>query len=109
MEEGINIISPGSIGDQESSVTLDIKIERHERTALLDTGARPSVIDIVTLEQLGLVEKLVRSPDQVFGLCKSPVDVKGYVDVEIQIANGASVVVTLLEVLIMCIEKLNTS
>ena len=74
MEEGINI-SQGSIRDQESSV-----------------------IDMGTLEQLGLVERLVWSPDQVFGLCKSPVDVKGYVDVEIQIANGASVVVTRLKV-----------
>ena len=51
MEEGINGISPGSIRDQESSVMLDIKIEGHERTALLDTGARPSVIDMGTLEQ----------------------------------------------------------
>ena len=77
--------------DQENSVTLDVKIGGHRMVALLDTGARPSVINIGTLEQTGLVERLIRVPDQVYGLCKSPVAVRGYIDVEVQITNGTAV------------------
>ena len=91
-DEKINVVAQSSIGDQENSVTLDIKIEGLEMAALLDTGARPSVINIVTLEQIGLAGRLIRLPEQIYGLCKLPVGVKGYVNVEIQIHNGAPVV-----------------
>lgn len=60
--------------------------------ALLDTGARPSVIDMATLEQIGLAGRLIRLPEQVYGLCKSPVGVKGYIHVEIQMDKGDPVV-----------------
>ena len=81
-DERINAVTGNSLECQEGSVTLEIRIEGEKKAALLDTGARPSVIDIRTLVELGLEGKLVELPDQ-FGLCKSPVEVKGYVDVRI--------------------------
>ena len=91
-EETINAVTGNTFGDREGSVTLEIMIEGNKKAALLDTGARPSIIDIRTLAQLGLEDKLVKSPDQVFGLCMSPVEVRGYVDVEIQVADETPVV-----------------
>ena len=91
-DERINAVTGNSLEYQEGSVTLEIRIEGKKKVPLLDTGARPSVIDIRTLAELGLEDKLVELPDQVFGLCKSLVEVKGHVDVEIQVAEEIPVV-----------------
>ena len=59
-EETINAVTGNTFGDREGSVTLEIMIEGNKKAALLDTGARPSIIDIRTLAQLGLEDKLVK-------------------------------------------------
>ena len=75
------------VADQEEAVTVEVKIGQHKIAAMLDTGARPSVIDIGTVRQLGLEERLVRAACQVYGLCNNPVMVCGYIDVSIEVGT----------------------
>ena len=55
--------------------------------ALLDTGAKVSVMDIGTMRELKLGHRLVSSQGQAFGVCNLPVRVIGYVDTSIKIIN----------------------
>ena len=52
---------------------------------ILDTGARPSVIDTHTLDSLGLRERLVPKESTVYGLCETPVLVQGFVNVSVEV------------------------
>ena len=54
---------------------------------MLDTGAKPSVMDIGTVRQFELEEMLVAAPNQVYCLCNNPVMVCGYADVSIQVGT----------------------
>ena len=54
---------------------------------MLDTGAKPCVIDRNTLAELKLGSELVRAPSEVYGPFSSPVQVLGYVDTLIQVGN----------------------
>ena len=58
--------------------------------ALLDTGAKVSVMDVGTMRELKLEHKLMPSRGQVFGVCNIPVRVIGYVDAPIKITNESS-------------------
>ena len=58
---------------------------------MLDTGAKPSVIDRNTLGELNLEKQLVKAPGKVYGLCNSPVRVLGYVDALIQVGDETPV------------------
>ena len=58
---------------------------------MLDTGARPSVIDRYTLQNLGLDKQMREDPSKVFGLCEAPVEVIGFVDVEVCVGTRAPV------------------
>ena len=73
------------VSNHEEAVTVEVKIGTHAVEAVLDTGARPSVIDIGTVRQLELEDRLVVAPSRVYGLCNNPVKVCGYLDVAIQI------------------------
>ena len=73
--------------DQEEAVTIEVRIGQHKIAAMLDTGAKPSVMDIGTVRQLELEEMLVAAPSQVNGLCNNPVMVCGYADVSIQVGT----------------------
>ena len=64
-----------SLGDDEASVTIELKVNGHTVAAILDTGAKPSVVDTQTIQRLGLENLVVPAKSQVYGLCNSPVKV----------------------------------
>ena len=76
----------------EESVTIRVGIGSQDVAAMLDTGAKPSVMDIDTAGQLQLAGSIVPSTSKVYGLCDNPVRVRGYVDAHIRIGNYESVV-----------------
>ena len=73
------------VNTYEETVTLQVKLGSKEIIAMLDTVAKPSLIDRNALSELNLQGQLVRAPNEVYGLCNSPVRVLGYVDVKIQV------------------------
>ena len=75
----------------ETSVMLDVMVEGNPGVALLDTGAKPSVIDAITLREFGLAHRERKNGSQVFGLGRSAVAVSGQVEVEIDIGNDQRV------------------
>ena len=82
-------------GDEEA-VTVEVYIGPHKVEAMLDTGARPSVIDINTARRLDL--PIIPAARRVYGLCNNPVRVSGYVDAMVQV-GGMSPVMERVEVL----------
>ena len=66
-------------------------VEGNPGVALLDTGAKPSVIDAITLREFGLAHRERKKRSQVFGLGRSAVAVSGQVEVEIDIGNDQRV------------------
>ena len=52
------------MSNHEEAVTVELKIGTHAVEAVLDTGARPSVIDIGTVRQLELEDRLVAAPSR---------------------------------------------
>ena len=71
----------------EESATISVKIAGSTCRALLDTGAKVNVMDENTMIELGLENQLVSTGGQVYGVCCTPVTVKGYVEVSIKIAG----------------------
>ena len=69
----------------EKSATVTVKVNGKSVRALLDTGARVNVMDTETLHDLGLAEKLINRTGQVYGVCSTPVQVRGYVNVAIEV------------------------
>ena len=71
-----------TVGLGEDAVTIQIEVEGHRISAMLDTGARPNVVDstVNTLQDLNLNQNIVDHPGQVFGLCDNPIKVLGYFD-----------------------------
>ena len=57
----------------------------HRIEAMLDTGAKPSVIDVDTAHRLDL--RVVPDAYKVYGLCNNPVRVMGYVEVPIRVGD----------------------
>ena len=74
-------------GSREDCVTLQLIIAGQELAAFLDTGAKPSVIDLGTVKRLGLEEEIREESGRVYGLCKSPVQVKSSIEIPIQIGD----------------------
>ena len=62
---------------------MELILGGRKLATLLDTGARPSVIDSKTLEKLQFKCKLVPYKSRVYGIGKDPVNVCGFVDVPI--------------------------
>ena len=75
----------------KEAVTLDVMVEGNPGVALLDTGAKPSVIDTITLREFGLAHREQKNGSQVFGLGKAAVAVSGQVEVEIDIGSDQRV------------------
>ena len=69
----------------ERSATVTVQVDGKTVRALLDTGARVNVMDRKALGSLGLDDKLIQAQTQVYGVCSTPVQVVGYVNVSIKI------------------------
>ena len=92
---------PRKIGDQkekpknslfqvstgEDTVTVKVEVGAHKLAAILDTRAKPSVMDYNTARQLELIGNMVPAPSKVYGLCDNPVRVLGYIDGPIRIGH----------------------
>ena len=76
----------------ESAVTVQVNIGGKRLAAMLDTGASPCVMDCDTAKRTRLLERMVPSRTDVYGLCNNPVPVLGYVDAEIFLERGESTV-----------------
>ena len=57
---------------------------------IVDTGARVNVMDVSTMRDLGLEEKLVPSTGRVFAVCNAPIQVLGYLDVSIKVPGESA-------------------
>ena len=62
-------------------------LEGHKLAALLDTGAKPSVIDHNTLSELNLHQEVIKESGKVLGLCDTPIDVLGYIDAKVGVGK----------------------
>ena len=71
----------------EDTVTVKVEVGAHKLAAVLDTGAKPSVMDYNTATQLELIGDMVPAPSKVYGLCDNPVRVLGYIDGPIRIGH----------------------
>ena len=67
-------------------MTLELTVAGRKVAALMD--ARPSVVDFGTIKSLGLEKDIVEEPNEVYGLCKAPVKVKGHIEISIQVGRG---------------------
>ena len=56
---------------------IEVTSGSHRVEAMLDTGARPSVMDTDTAHRLNL--PIIPANRKVYGLCNNPVRVRGYV------------------------------
>ena len=74
----------------EGSATISVQIEERTTRALLDTGARINVMDVSTMKELKLEGKLIHTPGCIFGVCKTPVQVLGYLDASIKVPNEST-------------------
>ena len=75
------------VGIGEDAVVIQVQIGKRTVSALIDTGAKPCVMDRKTLRNLQLGAMMVDAPNQVYCLCNVPVKVLGYIDTEIQLGD----------------------
>ena len=75
------------IGTREDAVTIQVELEGHKVAALLDTEAKPSVIDHSTLLNLGLEHEMVTEAGKVLGLGEGPREILGYTDAKVQVGS----------------------
>ena len=80
------------VSEKEEAVTVEVSISGRKIAAVLDTGARLSVMDVGTLRRLGLEDEMVVVPGRVYGLCNNPVRVRGYLEVAIQVGTNDALV-----------------
>ena len=71
----------------ELSAALSVKLNGESVSALVDSGAGPSVIDIETVRDLGLEVELVNKTGKTFGLAKEPVEVIGTLKLTLDLGN----------------------
>ena len=76
-----------AVGTGEDAVTVQVVFNGHELPALLDTGARPSVIDHSTLLRLDLEQNIIKEPGKMLGLCDNPINVLGYINAKVKVGN----------------------
>ena len=74
----------------EGSATISVQIEERTTRALLDTGARINVMDVSTIKELKLEGKLIHTTGCIFGVCKTPVQVLGYLEASIKVPNEST-------------------
>ena len=73
------------VAGTEEAVMIEVSIGPDKVGAMLDTGARPSVMDISTACRLDL--PITQATQIVYGLCNNPVKVMGYTDAPIGIGE----------------------
>ena len=83
-----HVLRNGGKTSDEDAVTLRVVIAGKEISAILDTGAKPSVMDRNTLAQLGLDDHIQPACNHVFGLGKAPVPIVGKVNVKVKIGRA---------------------
>ena len=69
----------------ESAVTLEVKINGVRLLAMLDTGAKPSVMDKRTLREISGYDAKRAESDHVYGLDNNPIAVLGCVNIEVDL------------------------
>ena len=72
----------------ELSVVLPIKLNGKSLTAILDSGAGPSVIDYNTNRNLGLEVLMNNKASRVYGLARKPVMVVGNINLILDFGDG---------------------
>ena len=66
-------------------VVISVKLNGKPIRALIDTGAQPSVIDEKSLGELGL--RCKDAPRMVHGVCATPIETLGFVEVGVGLAG----------------------
>ena len=77
-------------GNSELSVVLPLTLNGEPITALLDSGAGPSVLDIRTVCDLGLDAEMTRKTGKMFGLSQDPVEVIGTITLTLDLGDEKS-------------------
>ena len=70
----------------ETAVVIQVRFNGNPIHVMLDTGAQPSVIDKATLETMNI--PYYTKQDKVYGVGKSPIQVCGTLEVEIDAGEG---------------------
>ena len=79
-------------------MTIGVRVKGQDISALLDTGAKPCVMDLGTLQRLGLELFSKISQAVHHGLCSNPVEVVAFVNLPLEI-GGHELFVQRLQVL----------
>ena len=66
-----------TVGLGEDAVTIQIELEGHCVSAMLDTGARPNVMDYNTLQKINLNQNMIDHPGQVFDVYNKGIRILG--------------------------------
>ena len=72
----------------ELAAALSVKLNGEHVSALVDSGAGPSVIDLETVRDLGLETEVISKTGKIFGLAKEPVEVVGTLRLTLDLGNG---------------------
>ena len=70
------------------AAALSVKLNGKPVSALVGSGAGPSVIDIEAVRDLGLEAQLITKEGKIFGLAKEPVEVVGMLKLSLDLGNG---------------------
>ena len=82
----LNLNRPGVC--TELSVVIPVRINGKSITAILDSGAGPSVIDHGTICEWGLEPLVHNRASQVYGLSRKPIGVVGSVNLTVDLGDG---------------------
>lgn len=70
------------------AAALSVKLNGKPVSALVDSGAGLTVIDIEAVRDLGLEAQLITKEGNIFGLAKEPVEVIGMLKLSLDLGNG---------------------
>ena len=73
------------------AVVLPVKLDGEPVSALLDSGAGPSVVDLQTVRNLGLETRMHNITSKIFGLAQEPINVVGRLEVLLDLGNDQTV------------------
>ena len=71
----------------EKAASISVRVGDSAIRALLDTGAKVNVMDVQTMRELGLTDRLRSKTVQVYGVGGAPVTVVGSVDIPISVSG----------------------
>ena len=78
--------------DSELSVALTAKLNDVPFTVLLDSGARPSVLDLDTVRKLGLESSIHRCSSKIYGVGKNPIGMVGNISISVDMGDDQKLV-----------------